>query len=47
MRAVGGVRLPHRLHFKRGEERMTMTFENYFPNDPIPDSTFEPPEPTE
>ncbi|MET0646900.1 MAG: hypothetical protein ABW208_09795 [Pyrinomonadaceae bacterium] len=44
---VGGLKLPHRLHFKRGEESMTMTFEKYFPNEPIPDSTFEPTEPTE
>jgi hypothetical protein len=44
---VGGIKLPHRLHFKRGDETMTMTFEKYFPNEPIPDSTFEPPEPTE
>jgi len=44
---VGGLKLPHRLHLKRGAETMTMTFEKYFPNDPIPDSTFEPPEPTE
>jgi hypothetical protein len=46
-REVGGLKLPHRLHFKRGDETMTMTFENYFPNEPIPDSTFEPPEATE
>jgi hypothetical protein len=46
-KGVGGLKLPHRLHFKRDEEAMTMTFEKYFPNDPIPDSTFEPPEPTE
>jgi hypothetical protein len=44
---VGGLKLPHRLHFKRGEEEMTITFEKYLPNDPIPDSTFEPPEATE
>jgi hypothetical protein len=25
----------------------TMTFKKYFPNEPIPDSTFEPPEPIE
>lgn len=41
---VGGLKLPHRLLFKRGEESMTMTFEKYFPNDPVPDSTFEMPE---
>jgi hypothetical protein len=41
---VGGLPLPHRLHFKRGEESATLSFEQYFPNDPIPDSTFEPPE---
>lgn len=41
---VGGLKLPHRLSFKRGEETMTMTFENYFPNEPIPDSTFRVPE---
>ena len=46
-REVGGLRLPHRLHFKRGEESMTVAFEKYLPNDPIPDSTFEPPEATE
>ncbi|HWS90170.1 MAG TPA: hypothetical protein VN282_24590 [Pyrinomonadaceae bacterium] len=44
---VGGLKLPHRLHLKRGAETMTMTFEKYVPNDPIPDSTFAPPEPTE
>jgi hypothetical protein len=44
---VGGLKLPHRLHFKRKGETMTMTFEKYFPNDPIPDSTFESPEPTD
>ncbi len=41
---VGGLKLPHRLNFKRGEEMTTMTFENYFPNEPIPDSTFKMPE---
>lgn len=41
---VGGLKLPHRILFKRGEESATLTFEQYFPNDPIPDSTFEPPE---
>jgi hypothetical protein len=44
---VGGLKLPHRLFFKRGEESVTMTFEKYLPNEPIPDSTFDPPEPTE
>ncbi|MFL6255205.1 MAG: hypothetical protein ACJ74T_09280 [Pyrinomonadaceae bacterium] len=43
-REVGGLRLPHRLLFKRGEESATLTFEQYFPNDPVPDSTFESPE---
>ena len=46
-KGVGGLRLPHRLRFKRGDESMTLTFDKYHPNDPIPDSTFEPPEPTE
>jgi hypothetical protein len=44
---AGGLKLPHRLHFKRGEETMTLTFEKYVPNDPTPDSTFDPPEPTD
>jgi hypothetical protein len=41
---VGGLKLPHRFHVTRGEESVTLTFEKYFPNDPIPDSTFERPE---
>jgi hypothetical protein len=41
---VAGLKLPHRLHFKWGAESMTLTFEKYYPNDPIPDSTFEMPE---
>lgn len=41
---VGGLKLPHRLSYKRGTESMTMTFGKYFPNEPIPDSTFEMPE---
>jgi hypothetical protein len=41
---VGGLKFPHRLYFKRGEEAATLTFEKYFPNEPIPDSTFEMPE---
>lgn len=43
-REVGGLKLPHRLTFNRGEESETLTFESYVPNDPIPDSTFEMPE---
>ena len=43
-RAVGGVKLPHRLVFKRGEESVTLTLEKYFPNEPVPDSTFVMPE---
>ena len=41
---VGGLRLPHRLHFKWGEESMTLTFDKYLPNEFVPDSTFEMPE---
>jgi hypothetical protein len=43
-REVGGLRLPHRLHFKWGEESMTLTFDKYLPNEFVPDSTFEMPE---
>lgn len=43
-REVGGLKFPHRLIFNRGEESVTLTFEKYLPNDPIPDSTFAPPE---
>jgi hypothetical protein len=41
---VGGLRLPHSLLFRQGGELTTMIFDRYFPNDPIPDSTFEMPD---
>ena len=43
-REVGGLKLPHRIHFRRDEESMTLTMENYLLNEPVPDSTFEMPE---
>ena len=43
-REVGGLKLPHRIHFRRDEESMTLTLEEYLLNEPIPDSTFEMPE---
>ena len=43
-REVEGLKLPHRIQFKRGDEYMTLNFDNYSPNDAIPDSTFDPPE---
>lgn len=43
-REVGGLKLPHRLDFKHGEEAATLNFEQYFPNDPVPDSMFEMPD---
>ena len=43
-REVGGLTLPHRIHFRRDEESMTLTMENYLLNEPVPDSTFEMPE---
>lgn len=44
-REVGGLQLPHRIHFrfKRNEESMTLTLKEYLLNEPIPDSTFEMP----
>lgn len=41
---AGGLKLPHRMRFRQGEESATMSFEKYLPNEPIPDSTFELPE---
>lgn len=43
-REVGGLKLPHRLHFQWGEESMTLTFDKYLPNEFIPDTTFEMPQ---
>lgn len=43
-REVGGLKLPHRLHFSWGEESLTLNFDKYLPNEPVPDSTFEMPE---
>lgn len=42
-REVGGLKLPHRLHYKRGEEALTLSLDKYFPNDELPDTLFEPP----
>lgn len=42
---VGGLKLPHRVHFRQGGgEAMTLTLEKYLLNEPVPDSTFEMPE---
>lgn len=41
---AGGLKLPHRIHFKRDEESMTLTLEKYLLNEPLPDSTFAMPE---
>ena len=43
-REVGGLKLPHRIHFRRDEESVTLTLEEYLLNEPVPDSTFEMPE---
>lgn len=43
-REVEGVSFPHTLRYRQGDERFTLDFKEYVPNDPIPDSTFEPPE---
>lgn len=42
-REVGGLMLPHRLHYQRGEEALTLTLDRYFPNEELPDTLFEPP----
>lgn len=41
---VGGLRLPHRLSYRRGDETATIKFEKFYPNDDIADSLFEMPE---
>jgi hypothetical protein len=41
---VGGLKLPHRVHFRQDEKSMTLTLEKYLLNEPVPDSTFEMPE---
>ena len=42
-RKVDKVTLPFRLTFKAGDVWMTLAFDEYKLNEPIPDSTFEPP----
>jgi hypothetical protein len=43
-REVAGLRLPHRLSYRRGDETTTINFEQFYPNDEVADSLFEMPE---
>jgi hypothetical protein len=43
-KAVDGVKFPHTLLYVHGDETIRLSFTEFAPNDPTPDSTFEMPE---